>query len=530
MMGNDGIGRFAGVFAFVLLMLASASWADIAFSSSSVSPSTLRPGVSGTASFVVTNTGTATISGLAFDASGYGFILPQAHIIIGDIGASGSTQVTIPFIIKSDVPAGVYTLQASTILSSGSGTSSGITSRTFTIPVTVSNPATFEVSSTADKAQVSPGGSVRLHLKITNKGGAAGNVRISANSTNFVIKDASQVAVGSIPAEGVVETDIEFTASSTLSGGTYSIPVKITYEDSLGSTNADGANLGPVLVVKISTDFGLMASTSKDLYPGDKFDLYLDVQNNGVESAYAAVIAIAGDSKSGQYFVALDSAEGGLGNFGPGEAMRQVFHMGVNGNAPPGYYALNATITFVNAQGEATKVSKLFGLEVLGRYDVSVVAEPSPKPVTAGRVYSLSVQVSNTGTGDLKAVSTELIPSNDVDVIGMRYGFIGELKESDYSSTQYDVYVKPGLAPGRYAIEVNVTFFDTYNREHTVKKLAYVDVVSADIAALATGGSTGPSTIAQLAGLAVLAVVLWYANRKGWLDGVKSALHVAKKK
>jgi hypothetical protein len=283
--------------------------------------------------------------------------------------------------------------------------------------------------------------------------------------------------------------------------------------------------VGPIRVVKSSVDFGIAARAGNDnVHPGDKFDLALDITNNGGEPAYASIVTIGTDRRSSDYFVALDTSERGIGDLGAGEKKTANFRMGVNGNTVPGYYALNATISFVNAQGESTSISKLFGVEILGVYDVSVIAEPSPKPVTAGRVYSLSTQVSNTGTGKLKAVSAELFTTPDVEVIGTPYGFIGELDVGDYSSTQYDVYVKPGLAPGRYPMRINVTFFDAYNKEHVVSKIAYIDVVSADIAAIASGNGGGDGT-AMILLLVIIAVVLWYANKKGKLEGAKAFAH-----
>ncbi|RLG18384.1 hypothetical protein DRN67_04235 [Candidatus Micrarchaeota archaeon] len=522
--------RGIGIFGIVLLVLASTAWADISFSDATVSPSTLRPGVSGTASFTVTNTGSETVSGLAFDISGYGFELTTTKIVVGDIGASGSTQVTIPFKVRSDVSAGVYTLQASTILTSGSGTGTTTTSRTFTIPITVSSPANFEVSSESDREQISPGSDFGLHLTITNKGGKASSVRISSNSSNFLLKGASQIAIGNVDAGETVEVDVVLTSSSSLTGGTYAVPIKLTYEDELGATSAEAADVGPIRVVKSSMDFGLKANTGADVYPGDKFVLSLEIKNNGADSAYAAIVSIAGDTKSSAYFIPLDNSEVGAGDFSSGQTKTVEFEMGVNGDTPPGYYALNATISFVNAQGESTTVSKLFGLEVLGRYDVSVIAEPSPRPITAGKIYDLSVQISNIGTGDLDSVSAELLSSEDVEVIGTPYGFIGELTQGDYSSAQYEVYVKPGLEPGRYPVTVLITFFDAYNQEHTVQKIAYVDVVSPEIAAIASGGGGGMGLFDWILTLAVLGAIAWYANRKGWLKGLKSMIGMKAKK
>ncbi|MCK4715042.1 MAG: hypothetical protein KAT35_05665, partial [Candidatus Aenigmarchaeota archaeon] len=363
-----------------------------------------------------------------------------------------------------------------------------------------------------------------LHLTITNNGGKASNVRISSNSSNFLIKGTSQVTIGDVLTGGKVEIDMTFTSSSSLTGGTYSIPIQLTYEDDLGVTNREVANVGPIRVVKSAADFGLKATTSKELYPGDKFTLSLELQNNGGDVAYSAIVSIAGDSKSAAYFIALDTAERGAGDLASGEEKGVEFQMGVNGDAPPGYYSLNVTISFVNAQGESTKVSKLFGVEVLGRYDVTVIADPSPSPISAGGVYSLSVQVSNIGTGDLKAMSAELLSSDEVEVVGSPYGFIGELALGDYSSTQYDVYVKPGLEPGRYPMNIRITFFDAFNKEHVVDKTMYIDVVSPEIAAAAKGMDTGMSLVSMAVYLAIVVVVLWYANKKGWLEGVKHRL------
>ncbi|VVC04720.1 Uncharacterised protein [Candidatus Burarchaeum australiense] len=515
----------------VVMLLMNVAWADITFTSSTVTPSTLRPGVSGTASFVVTNTGTTSITGLSFDISGYGFDLAQKQIVIGDIGAGGSTQVTVPFKIRSDIPAGIYTLQASTLLSlSTGGTATSTVARTFTIPVTVSNPANFDVVSSTNVSTIGLGDSVKVHLIITNTGGTASNVRLSANSSNFLIKDASQIVLGDIAAGERVEADVTFVSSSSLTGGTYSIPVKITYEDALGTTNSDGAALGPVRVMDTGVDFMLSATTGGDVHPGDRFPLRLVLDNSGTGVAYSSALSVKGASTSSGYFTVVGSADQEIGDFAAGDRKVVNYDVGVDGATPPGYYALNVTLEYVSEQGQSLKLSKQLGIEVVGRYDVSVIGETSPKPVVAGRVYSLSLQVSNTGTGDLKAVSAELLSNDQIQLIGTPYGFIGELKDGDYSSAQYDIYVKPGLAPGRYPLKVNVSFFDAYNREHDVMKLAYVDIVSPDIAALASGAASGPSGTTILISLIVLAIAAWYANKKGWLEGVKARLHMGKKK
>jgi hypothetical protein len=112
-----------------------------------------------------------------------------------------------------------------------------------------------------------------------------------------------------------------------------------------------------------------------------------------------------------------------------------------------------------------------------------------------------------------------------MELIGTPYGFIGELQQGDYSSATYDVYVKPGLAPGRYPLNVNVTFVDAYNKEHTVQKKAYLDVVSPQLAAIAQGTATGPSFLSIVINLAIIGAVLWYANKRGWLEGPKAFAH-----
>ncbi|MEW6329244.1 MAG: hypothetical protein AB1468_03950, partial [Candidatus Micrarchaeota archaeon] len=157
-------------FALVIIVgLACVASADMQFSSYTVYPSTLKPGVSGSATVTITNTGTTQVTGVWFKPSGYGFELSGDTISAGDLGAGGSTTVSIPFKIMGDAKAGVYVLQVQAYWTT-TGTGGGTTYKSFSIPMTVTEPAVFQLSP-IEKQTTAKGGSFNLKPKITNTGG-----------------------------------------------------------------------------------------------------------------------------------------------------------------------------------------------------------------------------------------------------------------------------------------------------------------------------------------------------------------------
>ena len=499
------------IFAFLaVLAIAGIAFADIAPSGFAVSPSTLKPGVAGSLSFTLANTGTYTITGVDLYASGNRMTFFSEKINVGTIGAGATTTVTVPFKVDSDAAAGVYNIQLTTYWVDPVG---GTSYKTFSVPVTVSSAVNFDISGISyNETQIRAGHAFTASATITNTGGAAKNARLSSASESFRLLGSSQITLGNLDAGSNTQVSIPLSADSRLTPGIYNIPVTITYEDELGVSQSVPLSIGSVDVYKSPVFFNVVAVPgASNVLPGQRITVNVNITNVGGEAAKSVRIAFASDSPN---FVQMDSSERYVEEILPGETEVVGFEMGVNTGTLPGFYPLHVTISYLDARGEEQQaVRQGTGIEVAGVSDMTAFATASPAPVTAGKKYTLSVQVSNIGTTQLKSVRAS-VSGAFFDLLASPENYIGTLNVDDYSTISYPVYIREGIEPGRQDFTVRLTYRDQNNVERSVEKMAYIDIVSAETAAKATATGNGMNgTLMFVGGLFVL-VVLYFAYRR----------------
>jgi hypothetical protein len=308
---------------------------------------------------------------------------------------------------------------------------------------------------------------------------------------------------------------IPFTASADLPPAVYSIPLTVTYEDELGSTQTASLSIGPVNVYKRSIYFSVSTQPNiSNILPGQKVTITVQLSNVGTEEARFVKVSLAPNSSS---FVLLNSGEKYIDRIPVNGSSKVSFDLGVNSGTQPGFYPLRISISFADARGvEQPMLIQNTGLEVAGVSDLDVIASASPAPITAGKKYTLSVQVSNIGTFQLKSVRTS-VSSSFFDVLSSPDAYIGTLSVDDYSTITYPIYVHDGIEPGRHTFITIITYRDSDNVERSISKVAYLDVVPQEVAARATG-TTGGIDGWMLAFIALIAVVLGYIVYKRFIS------------
>lgn len=491
--------------AMAVFLLAGIVFADIVPSAFTVSPTTLKPGISGTLSFTVANTGNYSISGIDLYPSGYRMVFFSDKVNIGSLGPGASTVVTVPFRVDSAAAAGVYNIQLTAYWVDPVG---GSGYKSFSVPVTVSSAITFQISSISyNNSNIHPGDSFTVNAVITATGGTAKNARLSGASTNFTLSGSSQITLGDMAKDQDKTVSIPFAADNRLDPGLYNIPLAVSYEDELGASQTAALSIGPVILYKSTVFFNIVAKpAAAQVLPGQRMRIDVNLTNLGSEDAKSVRVSLFSNSTN---FIPLDSSDRYLAGIQPGETDKVSFEVGVNSGTLPGFYPLAVFITYSNPRGEEQpQVRQVTGIEVAGVSDVTVYGSASPAPVTAGKKYSLSVQVSNIGTTQLKSVRAS-IAGDTFDVLSSTESYIGTLNVDDYSTLTFPIYVKDGTGVGRQTFNVLVTYRDQSNVERSVNKVAYLDVVSAETAAKATGTNGGSNTTVLLVAGAVVLIVAY---------------------
>mgnify|MGYP005851734343 CR=1 FL=1 len=493
--------------ALLLAALVATALADIAPSSFLTSPSTLKSGVSGSLSFTLTNTGDATITDVDIFPSGYAFQFLSDKVSVGAIGPGGSTTITVPFRVREGIPAGTYEMQFNAYWVGPQGSRF----KSFSVPITVTSEATFQLSQIAFSVeQIHPGDVFEVSAVLANTGGKARNVKLSTSSTDFRFSGSSQVLLGDIDRGASAQVRISMVAGSALAPGTYAIPLTVSYEDELGAQQSTMLTISPVSVYRRQIYFDVVVKPSTEqVLPGQRFVLHVNLTNAGGEQARYVRVSVATNSTS---FVLLDSAERYIDALDPGEGAQLDFELGVNRATAPGFYPVQTTVYFSDSKGaEQAPQRQSSGIEVAGTADLDVIASTNPAPATSGKRYSLSLQVSNAGTSQLRSVRVT-VASQAFELLGSPDSYIGTLNVGDHSNVSYPVLTRQELAPGRYAVNVTLSFRDADNNERTLVKTAYIDIVLPEVEqrALGTQGNVSPFIWAAVLVILLIAAYVLY--------------------
>jgi hypothetical protein len=487
----------------VLLALVAVVSADVQINSYSILPSTLKPGVTGSVSITVSNPSATTITGAVIYQGGEQFTFSSNRIQLGDMGPLGSTVITVPFTIKDDVAPGVYNLRLDAFWTEGSNTHT----KTFSIPISVTNPPVFNFSFTPIKP-ITPGGKFNVDAQLINGGGSISKISLTINSTLFFFDGVSQVNLGDLAGGQNISFRLPIVSSASLQSGVQSIPLTLTYQDPLGSLQETTITITPVQVVKGSVDFIFDAHAEKEpVSPGDKTRLFVNITNIGNSDAQSAKISVSSASSS---FTSLGVSERYFDSIPIGSQKQMEFEIGVGGATPAGYYPVTITINYLNINGEQqTPIQKQVGIEVGDVPQISITPSTTPSPVAAGGAYTISLQFSNTGNINVRALSVNA-SSESFEILSSSQNYIGSLNLDDYSSVDYTIYSNTNLKPGVYPIHVTMIFRDAYNTEHIVTQDVPIEVVSQSIANL-TQKPAGMSITSIILILIVICAVLYVA-------------------
>lgn len=490
------VSRLFGLALLALLLSASGLWAGIAVTNVALTPSTLRPGMSGVVSMAVTNSDT-TDQVYALSVRGMsdsGPVRAAGQISLGDFRAGVSSTVNFPFSIPNTTRAGIYTL----VLQFDWTNSSSSFTKPVMVPVTITDPAIF--SATADNDTVYTTGDFTLPVELSNRGGSATQVRVSINSTSFFQTGPNPLWVGDVGAQPV-SVLLGVSLSPSTASGTYSVPVVLSYRDESGQDASTTVHLR-LNVKRKAPQFSVSVLNTEGFYPGRTVPFQLKLENTGDEAAYGVRVRLANNSA----LTPLTASDISLEDLMPGQARTISIQAGVN-DVTPGFYNPQLAVRYHNSNGEEqASVSVPMGLSVETLSDVSVFVTAKPAPVVGGGSHTLSVTVSNTGTSAVKALAIQLSPSPAFRLQEAQdQQFIGGLNQDDFSSVQFKVSVED-VPDGQYPVNVSLTFKDTYNREHTARETVLLKVISKETAARESGqGSLSPLV---MVGMVVLVLVL----------------------
>jgi hypothetical protein len=232
--------------------------------------------------------------------------------------------------------------------------------------------------------------------------------------------------------------------------------------------------------------------------PGDEIPVTLTARNDGKLLAEDVTLRIGNVST----LVAPKGADlYHLGLIGPGREKSVGLVLLSDKDASPGLIQVPVTLEYTSVDGAVHTQSSAVNLVLKGQGELGFVSvDTSPRRVSAGQPFDLTIRIENTGTGEVKQVAASV----DLPMTGTKQSFIGKIKPGNDAPA---VFMLDGGKDGTYAYNTTITYTDDLGT-HTLTSPMTLRVVPSD--------SSG-SIILMLLGILGIGIVVyrfWYIPRK----------------
>ncbi len=257
----------------------------------------------------------------------------------------------------------------------------------------------------------------------------------------------------------------EIHVDENASSGTYYVPLRLVWEDSVRAEKNQTLDLGiTVLGTPRLMISGVAISPSK-IYADSDFNLSLKIENIGTYKARAIEARLIYPKEfSGERTTFL-------GTLDRNSESTATYSLKVLKEAQSRTYDFVLQISHLDESSVRKIIEKNFEVYVSerGEIDLEIAGvTTSPTKLHPGKDFTLSMQVENVGKQDAKAVNVQLAAMKEFT--GERTSFLGSLKQDDTSTAIFDLTVAKDAEPRSYDIEMQISYLDELGREHSEKK------------------------------------------------------------
>jgi hypothetical protein len=254
----------------------------------------------------------------------------------------------------------------------------------------------------------------------------------------------------------------------------------------------------------------LSSSLPDTIEPGDEIPASLTLRNDGRLLADDVTVRVG--NVSGK--VAPKGTDiYHLGAVGPGVQKTVEVLLLSDRETDPGLVQVPVVLSYKGIDGTAHTQASSVNVMMKGKGELGFVSvDTSPRRVSAGQPFDLTIRIENTGTGEVKQVAATV----DLPMTGTRQSFIGKIKPGNDAPA---VFMLDGGKDGTYAYNTTITYTDDLGT-HTVSSPMTLRVVPAD---------SSMGIILMLLGVLGIGIVtyrFWYLPRKngnGALPWVKKS-------
>ncbi|VVC71648.1 Uncharacterised protein [uncultured archaeon] len=440
----------------LLLLFAGFAAADFSVSSFQVVPSSLVAGSSGVISVTIANTGAYKMEGLTVNTGTDGPISAERSVYIGDLQPGATVTTSIPFQVRQNASAGVYTF---TLMITGSyedpaqNLQTKTTIRNVDIPLTVGSTSIFNLGYGA--VTVSNKNPFTVNATIRNFGDPVTNAYVSISSANFIAIGEYPKFLGAVGNETPLALDLALTSDSF--NGRDTVNVVLDYTDRLGAQRR--ATLPLSIYVLRAPEFtagSVTTSPAKLVSDTAEAQLKVEIQNTGEangDSISARLVLPQGFTPSYSY-----SDQATLGTIAQGSSKTAMYYVDVAKGVQGGAYNATMVLSFKDASEEFKTVSFPVEIRVSDAPIFEIVStETGPASPSAGDTVTMRINIENVGGKPADSVSVRAFSEQSQPFdFTEKSDFIGTLDKGANGTAVLILTVDRDAQPKDYLIDVEI--------------------------------------------------------------------------
>ena len=268
----------------------------------------------------------------------------------------------------------------------------------------------------------------------------------------------------------------------------------------------DGSNMRYPVQVNVNSPIGLpkqvilvmTSSLPESVQPGDEIPVTLTVRNAGDLQASEVMVRI---DKSSTTIAPQGTDLYYLGTIQGSQEQQVDLILISDRKVTSGLTRIPVTLQYTGMDGSNYNQNASIDIQFEGKAELGFVSvDTSPRRVTEGQPFDLTIRIENTGTGEAKQVAATI----DLPMTGTREAFIGKIKPGNDAPA---IFMLDGGKGGTYSYNVTIAYVDDTG-SHTLTRAMSIRVLT----------SEGMGIMLPLGGLFLIGGFLgyryWYLPRK----------------
>jgi hypothetical protein len=205
-----------------------------------------------------------------------------------------------------------------------------------------------------------------------------------------------------------------------------------------------------------------ITTTPSILDPGKNAKVIVKITNFADSFVQDAVVSL--DLSSMPFAPINSTAQKRIKIINAGESFMVPFDIVTLGNADSNIYKVPIRVSYKDQSGTDHNTSSFISMVVGTPPDILVLLDKQNVYRSAG-TGTVSIKFVNKGVTNAKFMNVQILPNDQVDVISSSSNYIGKLDSDDYSTIDFQIYIKPTSASS-VKIPLRVDYSDPNNQAY----------------------------------------------------------------